>query len=1734
MLRLDRVARSGLFNSMFQSVAMRAMLQGSRRRRKGAAVEVANHVRSESLEPRMLLTAVDIFGDGTDENFNVFVDGADLVVERNSTEVNRTALATVTSLSISGDAGNDSFTIDLTGGVANLTLTIDGQGDVDNISLTGDPGNGANLTAESLILNSDISGTVTGGAETVLVNAGASIQDGIEAAVAGGTVNIAAGSFVENIDLNKQVTLSGAGSGNTAADTVITASNPSAAVIEFSAGGTSAMDRLVVENLRVTGSLQQGLHFASTTSFTTVQNVVADATTRGIEFQGSGTTTDLILDNVTLSNNTTGLRVSTTSAVVGLAIQNSTISNNDFGMTVYASSSFTDNENRFDNITITHTVVSDNLQKGLYFEKLNNAVLSGLTILNSGTDASYAFNAGIDINVKYGNHQNIQILDSTFDNSGVFTTSNNGLDFSSSLAIKSRNDAPSYGANPGTVSNVLVSGNVFTNATTAIRVGEPGKTTTGVADLDITNNSLTDGSFVGVDNGTTTGVNARGNWWGTTNTTLINNLLTRGIVDFSTYLVSGTDTDAGTAGFQGDFSVVNVTTLGEKVGDGRIQGAVDLVDVGGQINVGNGTYVENVLIDKNLTLLSVNGRGSTTIEGIPGIGALGTVQVTNNTTGVTIGDTGKGFTIIGIDSPNPGIENAAVYFQGAHSGATIRDNEIRANGDAGLLTEYGAMISDFVIDNNEFSGKTFVGTQAGGIGFGTQFTTPNVPRQLVTIGNGGGDLASASATNITFTNNLITGTAGGISSDDGTSEQGNTLVTIDAASSLIDSNTFSGTTTRFGTSLRLRRPDTPITNNTFNSTGLGEDAGHIFVQNSNETLDEIARQSGNTFDRAAYVDGASGTIGHEVGVINSNVIVFSNTAQFQGDVDITDASSFEGTPDIVGTLSTSAAGAIVSPGTDLPGVMIADGLSLIAGSTFLVNIDGTAGAGVVGGHSQLEISGPIDLGGATLDLDTDVSAVTTGDSFIIINNTGMAAVTGTFAGLNEGDTFLHDGQTYSISYTGGDGNDVVVTVGNAAPVVNDQSFGVDENSSIGTSVGTVVATDDDQADSLTYAIVGGNTGGAFAINAMTGEITVATPGAVDFETNPVFTLTVEVTDNSGAMASDTATVTINVNDVNEAPQVELTNTVTLISEAANTSSRIRVADIVINDDATGSNTLSLSGADASLFEIDGLELYLRAGTSLDFESRPVLNVTVEVDDSSVGTTPDDTAPLTVNIGDANEPATLSVTNVTSTIPKNVNNTTRLFIEDFTVTDVDAGPHTNNVTVAGPDAGLFEVIGNQVFLKANAGLASRTNPVLSVSLVLDDPNVGTGPESTIDISMIITDPTAAQLPELPTSFTGFVNENLWLTKRDEFGNYDTELAAATAFPDNRILQSLQGDFNGDGREDIAFHLTNGEVYVGTSSPDGQFNFTLWGDIRTSDIKSLQVGDFNADGLSDIVAVLKNGTRSRLWVYESTGSQFLPDEYGNYGGYSDIVTTLVGNFDGVNGDDLAIFNNMGVWWVAKSDAAGSNFRFGTAFEKWNPSRTITNIQVGNFNGDDKDDILGVFSIPSQPNNRSFVVGLSEGNRFRSRVWRKATLTGSLDQVLVGDFNADNNDDFAMLTGQSKWTVGLSNPGSSQFTLSSWGTTNYNGSIQSIGIGDSDGDGRADILFRDSMSRWQSAESTGSNFVTRELEQWASSANWQHVKIGSFGAAPATAMPADQLASDFDTFGDSSVLDLLHNVN
>ncbi|MFQ5494592.1 MAG: FecR domain-containing protein, partial [Phycisphaerae bacterium] len=139
--------------------------------------------------------------------------------------------------------------------------------------------------------------------------------------------------------------------------------------------------------------------------------------------------------------------------------------------------------------------------------------------------------------------------------------------------------------------------------------------------------------------------------------------------------------------------------------------------------------------------------------------------------------------------------------------------------------------------------------------------------------------------------------------------------------------------------------------------------------------------------------------------------------------------------------------------------------------------------------------------------------------------------------------------------------------------------------------------------------------------------------------------------------------------VNEAPSVSLINTTASLAEDTDTSLAAKVADIVVTDDALGSNVLTLSGADAGLFEIVGTELRLTAGAALDFETNPSLDVTVEVDDAAVGGTPDSTAPLSIAI----------------TPPSNAGDDLLVYTSGDGDQTFDGGPGTDTLQITGDAA-----------------------------------------------------------------------------------------------------------------------------------------------------------------------------------------------------------------------------------------------------------------------------------------------------------------------------------------------------------------------------------------------------------------------------------------------------------------
>jgi uncharacterized protein YjiK len=97
--------------------------------------------------------------------------------------------------------------------------------------------------------------------------------------------------------------------------------------------------------------------------------------------------------------------------------------------------------------------------------------------------------------------------------------------------------------------------------------------------------------------------------------------------------------------------------------------------------------------------------------------------------------------------------------------------------------------------------------------------------------------------------------------------------------------------------------------------------------------------------------------------------------------------------------------------------------------------------------------------------------------------------------------------------------------------------------------------------------------------------------------------------------------------------VTLTNTTNSVLENSNTTSAVKISDILITDDGLGTNNFSISGADANSFQIIGSALFIKAGTVLDYETKTSYDITVSVDDTAVGSTPDASVNFTLSITD---------------------------------------------------------------------------------------------------------------------------------------------------------------------------------------------------------------------------------------------------------------------------------------------------------------------------------------------------------------------------------------------------------------------------------------------------------------------------------------------------------------------
>ena len=357
------------------------------------------------------------------------------------------------------------------------------------------------------------------------------------------------------------------------------------------------------------------------------------------------------------------------------------------------------------------------------------------------------------------------------------------------------------------------------------------------------------------------------------------------------------------------------------------------------------------------------------------------------------------------------------------------------------------------------------------------------------------------------------------------------------------------------------------------------------------------------------------------------------------------------------------------------------------------------------------------------ELTFSITNGNTGDAFAINASTGAITV----AGVLDYETAA----AYTLTVQVSDGSltaDAEVTINvtdvNEAPVITAQTapFTIEENAAEGTAVGTVAATDEDEGDDdLTFAITNGNTNEAFQIDNM-GAITVKTPAALDFETTPMFTLTVQVSDDEN-LSSD-AEITVNLTDVagNEAPIIAA-QTFSVTENAASGT----VVGTVAATDAEGDNlTFAITSGNLSdAFAISAGTGVIKVAGTIDYETTPTYMLTVQVSDGMMLAT----APITINVTNVNDNAPVIAAQIFS-IAENAANGAA--VGTIVATDADGDALTFSIT-SGNTGNAFAINAGTGAITVAGTLDRATTQTYTLTVQVSDGTTSAEAAVTINVT-----------------------------------------------------------------------------------------------------------------------------------------------------------------------------------------------------------------------------------------------------------------------------------------------------------------------------------------------------------------------------------------------------------------
>ncbi len=299
-------------------------------------------------------------------------------------------------------------------------------------------------------------------------------------------------------------------------------------------------------------------------------------------------------------------------------------------------------------------------------------------------------------------------------------------------------------------------------------------------------------------------------------------------------------------------------------------------------------------------------------------------------------------------------------------------------------------------------------------------------------------------------------------------------------------------------------------------------------------------------------------------------------------------------------------------------------------------------------------------------------------------------------------------------------------------------------------------------------------------------------------------------------------------------------------------------------------------------------------------------------------------------------------------------------------------------------------------------------------------------------------------------------NWWIGASD--GNkLNFTLYAQTAqwgemFRAGSLTRTFVGDWNGDGKSDVAFAHVDGSIWLGTSNGVA-FAFTeayrnpAWAaQFSASSKERFFVMDLNGDKKDDLVMVSSDGA---VWGGVSNGSAMAFSEFYRNANWATVFADgsparfFVGDWNGDQKTDLAFAWNDGALWYGLSNGASMSFvnaigkpEWGAIFASTSPARFFVN----DFNGDAKSDIA--FAWP----DGNVWVGVSTGTTIDFRIfaqekaWSGVFDASSAARFFSADFNSDNNADIAFLWPDGNIWVGVSNGSAFDFQLwaqvPSWG--------------------------------------------------------------------------------------------------